>query len=98
MTTQTKHFIETADIVALRCECKNEKCRATLTIPIRGITGRSMATCPHCNSDWMQEELRDYTEISKFTSALIQLMNAQKNYGFSLMLEIKPDAMPKQGQ
>ena len=58
MTSQTKKFIELADIIGVRIECRNTKCGASLLLTdnqIMTIAGESSSTlfkCPACGSSW----------------------------------------------
>jgi uncharacterized paraquat-inducible protein A len=50
MTLQTKRFIELADILSLRFECK--ECGASVALPPDGDAARATASCPACYKPW----------------------------------------------
>src|SRR5438046_6983916 len=91
MTVQTKYLIEISDIVALRCECKNQECQTTLLITLASTaTNEVFRACPKCKSPWAK--FGDSTfelEIRKFIDAMDSMGKIAKNLGFSLTLEIK---------
>ena len=100
MTSQTKHFIELSDIVALRFECKH--CHATVSLPISAdIKVESLRICPNCNEPWAR-----LPEGSTIELAIKKFIDDFKNFedllrrrseflpesGFLLCIEIKSDA------
>ena len=93
MTTQTKKFIEIADIIGLRFECKNEECRANLWLPLIEDINRThpLQKCPNCGKAWTQ--LGDSTyelEFKKLVTTLRTIVNAP--IGCRFTLEIKPES------
>jgi hypothetical protein len=104
MTSQTKHFIELSDLVALRFQCKKEDCGATFTLPLsRALNTKKLAMCPHCERPWLNIAIgevgeRAIWEFAKSLTELARVMNEQ-SLSFadrvSMVLEIKPDAVTK---
>jgi hypothetical protein len=90
MTVQTKHFIELADIVALRCECKNPECQTALLLRLAGDANDSLRLCPKCKRPWaLFGEASFEPEIKKFFAVLESLKAVAGKLGFSMTLEIK---------
>ena len=54
MTSQTKHYIEIKDLLALRCDCKT--CGASLSLPLKEDAARSIEACPACGKVWAHGE------------------------------------------
>lgn len=52
MTHTVKQFIDLKDMTTLRVECSS--CKASLTIPIDGLSFDVPSMCPACKSDWYQ--------------------------------------------
>lgn len=77
MTSQTKHYIELSDMVALRFECKN--CRTAMLIPMeQSFDFTKLRDCPVCQSDFVSTRT-DATvsqEIKNFVSAWTALKRA----------------------
>jgi hypothetical protein len=108
MTIQTKHFIELSDLVALRLVCKH--CGATLSLLLsddklaagENSLNTFLSTCPSCHREWAELGGSTYEPtIRKATAALNRLKGLlygelAEPLGFSLTLEIKPEAMPDQ--
>ncbi|MGA2431102.1 MAG: hypothetical protein ABSH13_21575 [Candidatus Acidiferrum sp.] len=90
MTIQTKHFIEVSDIIGMRCQCKNEQCRATLLLPLNGDVNDALLKCPKCGRGWARLEggTSFEVEIKKYLSELGKLKESMKHFGFALTLEI----------
>jgi hypothetical protein len=100
MTSQTKTFIELADIVGLRMECKN--CGISLLVNQQSLTtltgehNSSLRSCPHCANSWTQ--LDTYTtpgmrpgfdsEIKAMIRAINQVKALEERLGCRLTLEI----------
>jgi hypothetical protein len=90
MTIQTKHFIDLADIVALRCECKNEECQTVLLLKLTGGINDSLKLCPKCKRPWaLLAESSCEPRIKEFFSAMERLKLIAETLGFSMTLEIK---------
>ena len=107
MTIQTKHFIELTDLIALRLTCKH--CGATLSLLLSdaklamGENSQStfLSSCPSCHRNWADLGETTYEpQIKKATAALnrlTQLLHGESAVplGFSLTLEITPEAVPE---
>ena len=93
MTTQVRHYIAVSDILAIRCECR--ECHAVLTMPLCRDAGKSLLTCPHCNSGWArQKNSTSEILISEFSQKVEQLAAALPHLGFELTLEIAHKEQP----
>jgi hypothetical protein len=91
MTTQTLHYIEVSDILALRCECR--KCHAVLTLPLSKDVGDALLKCPRCSKPWTRLENSTHeVQVSEFAAKVETLASQLPNFGFLLSLEIKGDA------
>ena len=54
MTSQTKHYIELSDIVALRFECKN--CKTSVTFGMgQNFDLKKLSDCPGCKNTWVYD-------------------------------------------
>jgi|SRR5579872_1749796 len=96
MTSQTKKFIELSDIIALRLECKNQECKATLITSARDFRKGTLNACPVCKEPWaIVNGGSCELAVSDFMQAFHKLesMLCAGNFpaGFSLMLEIKEE-------
>jgi NAD-dependent SIR2 family protein deacetylase len=97
MTVQTKHFIDAADLVSLRLQCK--RCEVTMLLPLSAeIEGKLLRTCPQCNKPWAQlsNGVTMEKKIMAFGAALMELRSAMQEREktapedtFSLTLEIE---------
>ncbi len=104
MTSQTKHYIEISDVVAVRGECS--RCGATVSIPItvRPLRLEGLRNCPSCNEPWAQYGTSSIESmIQKFVEQFIELQDTLKRLrdlvidhqgrSFLLTLEIKGEAV-----
>lgn len=106
MTIQTKHFIEFSDILAVRLECRNEKCRATICLVLAKDAEFEFAkirVCPNCAKPWfvipggstIEPGVKACIESIKNTIVAIEAWKEQMKGcgypGFSLALEIKSE-------
>ena len=107
MTIQTKHFIDLSDIVALRLVCKY--CDASLSVPLSdeklktdNMKNLFLSECPSCGRNWAEAGgSTNEPLITRFTAALNRLRDtfeAASHIGMTLVLEIKPEAVPDQGK
>lgn len=100
MTSQTKKFIELSDIIALRLECKNQKCKATLTTSVRDFRKGTLSACPVCKEPWATVNGSSCElAVSEFMQAFHKLegmLGGEGHFpaGFSLTLEIKEEPKP----
>jgi hypothetical protein len=93
MTSQTRHYIEVSDILAIRCECR--ECHAVLTLPLSRDAGKSLLVCPRCNKGWArQENSTSEVLIDEFAQKVEQLAGTLPHLGFALALEIKHKDQP----
>lgn len=94
MTSQVRKYIELADILTLRLDCRD--CGSSLTIPIsRDLMAREEAfklnDCPVCRAAWATINNSMYQPIiAEFTDKLKRLKGAMESapLGFRLLLEI----------
>lgn len=90
MTSQTKRYIELADILTLKLSCKG--CGSSLEIPIsRDISGRAdsqkLSYCPICQKPWanlggatFQPLFAGFgTAVQKLTNAMQDASRARQN-------------------
>src|SRR2546425_1101954 len=84
MTSQTKHFIELSDVVALRCECK--ECHASLLLQLPAQLSNTIQKCPNCYRPWVRTEEGDMLEpdVDRLLQALRQVESLQAALGCSL--------------
>ena len=93
MTSQTRHYIEVSDILALRCECKH--CQAVLTLPLGKDVGKSLLLCPRCGKGWTRlENSTNEVLVSDFVNRVETLAAQMPHMGFALSLEIRGEAKP----
>lgn len=88
MTTQTRKFIELADILGMRFDCR--KCGASLSVPMDKHPSPPHQ-CPNCRCDWT--ELPDghdgKEEFDTLARAIAKV--AALHLGCAFTLEIKPE-------
>jgi hypothetical protein len=102
MTSQTKHYIELSDIVAIRIECGG--CHASTSLPIAdNLKTNAIKVCPHCNEQWAQliqganleQRFKDLAHILvDFKNAVRMIKEHDKEYKASVSLELTADALP----
>jgi hypothetical protein len=105
MTSQTQHYIELSDIVALRFRCQYKDCNAILSVSLpTPLKTNKLMICPHCEKPWLSTSMGELGEkaISDFAKSVNDLARviSEKHFAdrFSLVLEIKAEAMPKANQ
>jgi len=98
MTSQTKHYIELPDILAIRFECKD--CGSAVSLPISpNMSFSRLSTCPNCGRSWLLIMQTSMEPVLKECAAAIQeataklkqhqsILEASGFKGFSLSLEI----------
>ena len=96
MTVQTKRFIELADIIGLRLECKT--CGNSISLgnsekneAVDFLLGQAntLHKCPLCQNQWTNQfDSGGDSDIKAFFRALRELRTLEKNFGCSLKLEI----------
>ena len=107
MTTDTKKFIEFADIVGLRLHCKNEKCGTSLLVNEANIEtlfnqhSDAVYRCPLCGKGWTMPDRNEgrfpgnNTELDegfkKFLRILVNMRNFEKQLGCAVTFEIKAE-------
>jgi hypothetical protein len=101
MTTQTKKFIELADMLALHFSCKN--CDATLTVSIDREFGKKeefglLNTCPVCKNPWAsvngsscEASIKEFVDAFRKLSLTLGPQAGAFPAGFSLTLEVKAE-------
>jgi ribosomal protein S27E len=105
MTSQTKIFIELADIVGLRIECR--KCGCSLLIGVESENENIhnllspqnylLAKCPTCDSEWTHfshaaaahGSASFDSDIKKLFRILSEVRKIESKLGCALTLEIK---------
>jgi len=100
MTIQTKHFIETSDIVSARFECN--KCRATFAVAISPeIRVDTLMMCPNCSCPWLGIPGKSdiAVAVKDFVNAVAKMARVLREWntnmkilglpGFSFTLEIR---------
>ena len=104
MTVQTKYFIETADILAVRFECLH--CMASVTVAVsREFSVETLGNCPNCRRAWLSLPDNSITgtvkecvgAIDKMVATLRDWKNTMKAVhepGFAFSLEIREAASP----
>jgi len=103
MTSQTKHYVELTDIVAIRCECR--RCGASVSLPVmENVRTEGLQCCPSCNEHWAQlnpvlphqsiePAIRTFIgSLTTFKGVLERTSSNQSEGGFRLTLEVKGDA------
>jgi len=91
MTSQTKVYIEPADILSIRCDCKH--CGASLSLPLSRDVGKSLLVCSQCNKGWARlENSSEETLISEFAFKVEKMVSALPRLGFKLLLEIAAES------
>jgi uncharacterized paraquat-inducible protein A len=86
MTSQTKHYIEMADLLSLRCDCKD--CGASLSLPLAKEIGNALSQCPRCKSTWAGQSSEHLSVINTFANKIGELKFLAKTSGLRLYLEI----------
>lgn len=99
MTSQSKTYIETTDIIGLRLQCKS--CQCSLLIETQhedgainnllSLNSNVLTKCPTCGAAWTESSVvnRFDSEVKVFFRALRDLRKAEPRFGCSLSLEIK---------
>lgn len=89
MTSQTKKFIETSDLLALRFECK---CSLTVVIPISKYKEMPI-TCPNCGHEFAEHVNTSVQQVfSGLIAALERAQQTAQARGFKFSLEVRDDA------
>jgi hypothetical protein len=94
MTSQTKHYIDLSDVMAVRCECKG--CGAVLSLSLsKGIDARKLQRCPNCFDEWAESSGSTIqVAIQQAMDSFLVLQRAMESRkGFSMTLEVKPDSV-----
>lgn len=95
MTSQTKRYIELADIQALRFVCT--RCGTNLSVPImKEIRLDALYQCPNCRESWtyLQGGAVLDTLLKQFVgsfNAIARNLEANHFPGFSFTLELRDD-------
>jgi DNA-directed RNA polymerase subunit RPC12/RpoP len=100
MTVQQKRFIELADIVSMRFECKN--CHTSVQIAFEKFRNGTLYSCPNCQSEWAY--MTNGMAVNNAEAAFVRFIDAAKAIeatcnnapvGFTVTLEIKESLDPK---
>jgi hypothetical protein len=83
MTSQTKHYIEIKDLLALRCDCE---CGASLSLALKEESARSIEACPSCGKVWAHG--MSQKEIGLFLRQIEHMRILAGTMGFNLLLEV----------
>jgi hypothetical protein len=90
VTSQTKHYIETQDILSIRCDCK--ECGASLSLPLAYNPASSLLACPKCRKPWLRYEGGTYEiTLNEFVKRIEELKLLLPHTGFNLYFEIASD-------
>lgn len=89
MTTQTRKFIELADILGMRFDCR--KCHASVSLTLEKSRPSPPRQCPNCRCDWT--EMPDGTDHKEEFQVLSDALAAVSSLhlGCAFTLEIKPE-------
>jgi hypothetical protein len=88
MTRQTKQFIEVADILAFRLECKH--CGTSLLVSLKKVGSLPLA-CANCNSDWFNDpDNLGRAVIGQVMGMLKKLNGLLENQGVKFSIEVTP--------
>ena len=96
MTSQTKRYIELADILALRFVCS--RCGTNLSVPImKEIRLDALYQCPNCKESWtyllggavLDALLKQF--VGSFNT-IARNLEANHFPGFNLTLELRDDS------
>ncbi|MGA2371143.1 MAG: hypothetical protein ABSG11_10785 [Candidatus Korobacteraceae bacterium] len=74
MTSQTKHYIELSDILALRFECKN--CKTSVTFGMsQNFDLKKLSDCPGCKKTWVYDgyDISIQAEIEEVINSIKRL-------------------------
>ena len=108
MTIQTKHFIELSDILSIRLECLNPRCRAAISLALSKDGEFELAkvrVCPNCSRPWLlipggstiEPTVKTCIDSIRVTIGAIDAWKEQMTAcgfpGFSLALEIKSEIL-----
>ena len=96
MTLQTKRFIELADIISLKFECK--KCGTTVTIDARkSFSVKTLRICLNCQNDWWGYEDASIDESISQLVGLLQrmqrILDDPARLACNLSLEVKEEVV-----
>ena len=92
MTSQTKKYIEFSDILAVRCECKHDNCRTSLSVPLEGISGKELRYCPKCSESWVDLGSSSFEQLfTELASKIRRINEAQVHLGCAITLEIRDE-------
>jgi hypothetical protein len=102
MTSQTKIFIEPADLVALRFSCNH--CNASLSLSLlKDVREDRLRQCPNCYEPWVQ--LPNGTTIEPLLAQFIDRLRKLSDVlasghfaGFSMALELTDAPTPSAPQ
>jgi hypothetical protein len=90
MTSQTKQFIELADILAFRLECKH--CGSSLLVSLKKV-GTLPLACVNCNSDWFDDpDNLGRAAIGQFMGTAKKLNALLDKQGVKFSIEVTPFA------
>ncbi len=93
MTSQTKHFIELPDVVALQFEC--ERCGGTVSLSLaKDMRLQMLRVCPNCDRPWMQLPSGSTAELAlkdfiAATKTLSDLLGSGQFSGVQMRLQMK---------
>ena len=99
MTNQTKHFIDLADLMGIRFECKS--CGSSLLVPLRKANGelrdisQIAEVCANCGRNfWIDVERHGPKRIKALLDAIGAISNVIGSQNVKFSLEIEPEALP----
>ncbi len=104
MTSQTKKFIEFADIVGIQLQCKIPTCGISLLVSgdalvtLSDPNNTTLAKCPTCGTPWTvpgtypAHKIYD-TKVKEFVRMLAEMCNVNGVVGCGIRLEIKDETI-----
>jgi hypothetical protein len=100
MGAQTKRFVEIADILSLRLECKECKSAISMSINGRQINEAPFVRCPVCGLPWLDRGETSYQGLfARLTDALGKIARAETaataGPGMRIYFEIAPELKPE---
>jgi hypothetical protein len=106
MTNLTKRFIELADIIGVRLECRKCGCALLLDLGreaatvenLLGAANKILCSCPACGTPWTtlpDGRLAFDSELKDFFRRMCQIREIESKFGCTISLEIKDDKQPR---
>lgn len=95
MTVQRSNAITLEEIIGIQLECRNQKCKVRVTVPVSS-QGRLPIACAYCGDPWWVNNRTDlhqifFTAINEFITAMKQIADGSNNVNCILTIEVKPE-------